>query len=363
MLRSGVWKTTSVTNEARTSLSNTSDQSEPLVSVLMPVFNGERYLRQAVDSILAQTFSDFEFIIIDDGSTDETASILDEYNDLRIKLMNNSQNRGISYSLNRGISSALGEYIARMDCDDISCPDRLMVQVQFLDENIDIDVVGSWIEIIDENSQPTRKVIQYPCSALGLRWVTLFGCYFAHPAVMARRGFFERVGNYNETMKSLVDYELWTRSNLDSRFSNIRGVLLKYRVHESSLSAARKGLQDELGCRISQKYASQYLGRDIPLESFQLFQTPCRTQSVEIYCSSIVALYDLYRRFRQDHRLDAREIVEVNLDVANRLSQISLKNLHIPCSWLLRLAAITLVMFTLIFYSVRNKHPQPISTV
>jgi glycosyltransferase involved in cell wall biosynthesis len=105
------------------------------ISILMPVYNGEKYLREAIDSILNQTFTDFEFLIVDDGSTDNSVEIINSYQNSRINLVKNDKNEGLVYTLNRGLSLAKGEYIARMDCDDISLPERLKKQIDFLDSN------------------------------------------------------------------------------------------------------------------------------------------------------------------------------------------------------------------------------------
>jgi glycosyltransferase involved in cell wall biosynthesis len=331
--------------------------SLPRVSVVMPVYNGKKYLREAVDSILAQTFNDFELIIIDDGSTDSTADILNEYKDERIKLVKNIQNRGISFSTNKGISIASGKYIAKMDCDDISYPDRFMAQVQLLDENIDIDVVGSWIEYIGQDSQPIGKIGTYLGSAMGLRWFTFFNTPLANPAVMMRRRFFDFAGQYDEKFAVIQDYELWVRSNLASRFSNIQKVLLKYRIHESNISKKRTMTEKEMGYRMSQKYFNLYLGKEIPINAIKVIQNPQKAESLEAYKSSIYTLYQMNKKFHKDYCLQPQEIVDINLDYANRLSQIAYKNPHILYSWLLRAYAIALVIFTLMFNLVKNKRP------
>ncbi len=125
----------------------------PRVSVLMSVYNGERFLRDSVESILGQTFTDFEFLILDDGSTDSTCEILEEYanKDARIVLVRNDRNLGLTRSLNKGLRLVRGEYLARQDADDISLPKRLEMQVKFLDAHPEVGVVGSALEIIDEN--------------------------------------------------------------------------------------------------------------------------------------------------------------------------------------------------------------------
>ena len=123
----------------------------PKVAVLMSVYNGEKYLREAINSILSQTFNDFEFLIINDGSTDGTADILKSYTDSRIKIINNEKNIGLTKSLNKGLKIAKGEYIARQDADDISMPERLKEEVAFLEIHKDYAVVGTFVKILNEN--------------------------------------------------------------------------------------------------------------------------------------------------------------------------------------------------------------------
>jgi glycosyltransferase involved in cell wall biosynthesis len=136
-------------------------RSYPKVSVVMSVYNGEKYLCEAIDSILNQTFENFEFLIVNDGSTDRTLEILQSYRDPRIKVINNERNIGLTASLNKGLKIAKGEYVARMDADDVSFPHRLEQQKAFLDRNPRVAMVGSWAEVIDESgkTQETWRVL------------------------------------------------------------------------------------------------------------------------------------------------------------------------------------------------------------
>ncbi|MCP8319033.1 MAG: glycosyltransferase, partial [Candidatus Methylarchaceae archaeon HK01B] len=122
----------------------------PKITILMSVYNGEKYLREAIDSILNQTFKDFEFLIINDGSTDRTVEILRSYHDSRIKIITNEKNMGLTKSLNKGLKIARSEYVARMDADDISYPRRLEVQYEYMKKNPDVGIVGSWNDVIDD---------------------------------------------------------------------------------------------------------------------------------------------------------------------------------------------------------------------
>ena len=145
----------------------------PQITVLMPVYNGEKYLRQAVDSILNQTFKDFEFLIINDGSTDKTLAILQEYKNKRVKIINNKKNIGLTKSLNKGLKLAKGKYIARMDADDISLSNRLRKQIDFLDKHNKIGVLGTQMKIINNSNKIVGEYKTPLCHSL-IVWNFLF---------------------------------------------------------------------------------------------------------------------------------------------------------------------------------------------
>jgi glycosyltransferase involved in cell wall biosynthesis len=199
----------------------------------MPVYNGEKYLREAMDSILGQTFTDFEFIIINDGSTDQSAEIISLYTDRRIILIHNDQNLGITASLNRGLDVARGEYLARMDCDDISLPERLAKQVMFMDANPAVGACGTWALDID----PVGNIIG--------KWETLVGeqldnfywrTSLIHPAAMFR---FTEFGELRYDRAAAEDYDLWFRIRAKRKLDNLPEYLLLYRVHDESISATK----------------------------------------------------------------------------------------------------------------------------
>jgi glycosyltransferase involved in cell wall biosynthesis len=182
----------------------------PRVSVVMTVYNGQRFLREAVDSILNQTYADFELIVIDDGSTDATPDILDSYDDPRLRVVTQPR-MGRVKSLNRGVGMAPGEYIAIMDADDVSMPERLKEQVRWLDAHPGTAVVGTGTVIIDENGRTSRQYPQ-PMSAVAIRRALLEGRVSPpHPSAMFRKACFEVVGGYREWFKQAMDYDLWLR--------------------------------------------------------------------------------------------------------------------------------------------------------
>lgn len=210
----------------------------PTVSVVMPAYNAAKYLREAIDSILAQTYTDFEFIIINDGSTDDTRAIIQSYDDPRIVYLENETNSGICVTLNKGLDAARGRYIARMDADDISLPERLAVQVAFMDAHPDIAVCGTDIQVFGEGLKDyVFQQIHSPedCVA-GL----LFNPCLAHPSVIIRRSILEANHlRYNDEFRGLEDFELWWNISKFSKLNNIAIPLLKYRHHKGQETQKR----------------------------------------------------------------------------------------------------------------------------
>jgi hypothetical protein len=205
----------------------------PTVSVVMSVLNGERYLSEAVESILNQTFRDFEFIIINDGSTDRTATILESFrmSDPRVRVYH-QENRGVGESLNRGCGLAQGKYIARMDADDIAIRDRLMRQVEFMECHAEIDVVGGAVEFIDAMGK-SLATTRYPETVHEIKaTLSRFSCKspIVHPTVLLRREVFVSLGGYRPAF-SAEDYDLWLRIAERGQLANLGEVVLKYRIH------------------------------------------------------------------------------------------------------------------------------------
>lgn len=194
----------------------------------MSVYNGERYLREAVGSILNQTFADFEFIIIDDGSTDGTSAILSSYADPRIRLVHNPENIGLTRSLNKGLTLAQGAYIARMDADDISLPNRCERQIASLSASPDVGLLGvGWCNLTSNGEK--QQVANPPATDSVIRWFLLFGTVLAHPGVMFRKDLIGTVGPYNETLRFAQDYELWCRMAHVTKLANLSDPLLLLR--------------------------------------------------------------------------------------------------------------------------------------
>ena len=206
------------------------------VSIVLPIHNGAPYLRQAVDSVLAQSFSDFELIAIDDGSRDDSADIVGAYSDPRITFLR-QENKGLAATLNRGIALARGRYVARQDQDDVSLPERLAKQVEFLDTHPDTAMVGTWAEIFDASGRDMR-FHRHPHDPATLRFELLFDNPFVHSSVMMRMSTLDEVGGYttDRTRQPPEDYELWSRIARRHPVSNIPEVLHRYREVAGSMS-------------------------------------------------------------------------------------------------------------------------------
>jgi glycosyltransferase involved in cell wall biosynthesis len=212
--------------------------TETPVTVLMPVYNAQAYLSRAIDSILRQTFGEFEFLIIDDGSTDDSAAILHSYRDNRIRIIH-QKNQGVAASLRLGVDLARGEYITRMDADDESLPDRLAIQRKALDEN-PLGVLAYGLhDLIDEQGNLLRSNQGAGYSDGTAKWLLLWMNIFTHPTVMMRtQALRTRQINYRNETNGAEDFDLWNRLSLAGTFLFTPKVLLRYRLNPNSVNRA-----------------------------------------------------------------------------------------------------------------------------
>ncbi len=242
----------------------------PKVSVIMPVYNTSKYLNEALNSILNQTFTDFEFIIIDDASTDGSKEIIKSFTDERIILIENELNKGYVFGLNYALSIARGELIARMDSDDISNMNRLEIQFNYLKENQKIMLCGTYYELMN-NKEIIKHPVEHDDIIKGLFW----GSVFCHSSVMFRKSFLtQNMLLYNPKMEPSEDYDLWTRmvQIAGAKFANIPEILISYRVHNQQVSQTKQFLQNRNSLKIRLSYLNWYLGPDndmkLNIESF-----------------------------------------------------------------------------------------------
>jgi glycosyltransferase involved in cell wall biosynthesis len=208
---------------------------QPLISVIMPVYNGELFLERAIESILVQTFENFEFIIINDGSSDKSLEVIEKYKkkDERIFLISR-KNKGLVYSLNEGIENSKGEYIARMDADDISLTTRLEEQIAYI-ENNKLDLCGSWVHTFDKRG--VSDIWKYPENHNDIVFRSFFMSSFAHPSVMIKKAIFEKVKYQDELAE---DYRLWCDIlEAGYKVGNVQKTLLMYRLHNNQLTQVK----------------------------------------------------------------------------------------------------------------------------
>lgn len=220
-------------------------KDNPLVSVIMPVYNAKLYVAQAVESILNQTYKKFEFIIIDDASIDQTFNILKGFKkkDKRIVLIRNKENLGVTKSLNKALIRAKGKYIIRMDADDWSYPDRFKLQIKLMEANPAVVVSGSYIEVC--NSQLKTKYLRkyYHDDATIRKYIFRYSP-FAHPVTIWQAKVFKKQ-HYNEALTVSQDYELYFRVGRIGKFMNLDKPLLKLRMHDKSVSVTKNDYQSK----------------------------------------------------------------------------------------------------------------------
>lgn len=227
------------------------EKPDPLVSVVLPVYNGAKYVREAVHSILAQSFSNYELIIINDGSTDGTLEILEELRrqDSRIVFISR-ENRGLVDSLNEGISLARAKWIARMDQDDIALPQRFERQLYWL-EQTGADICGSWVKFFGSSD---HRVLKHPQSEEAIKMELLFGSPFAHPTVMMRANLAKQL-RYDKAWEKCEDYDMWERAaRAGWRMTNVPEILLLYRQHEAQISTSASSDQRKRAKQVQVRY-------------------------------------------------------------------------------------------------------------
>ena len=208
-----------------------------MVTVLMPVYNAGEFIKEAIDSILDQTYEEFEFLIINDGSTDSSINIIESYKDKRIKLINNTENVGFTKSLNKGIEIAQGKYIVRMDADDIAETNRIEVQVEFMEDNEDVAVAGSNVVIFLSDKPLIKKLTDFPTRYSEIKCKLLFESPIMHQTVIMRKDvLLENNYRYKGEYKNIEDYELWMEMAEDHKIVNISKKLLRYRVISNSIT-------------------------------------------------------------------------------------------------------------------------------
>jgi glycosyltransferase involved in cell wall biosynthesis len=298
------------------------------VSVLMAVHNGEKYLRMAMDSILSQTYSDFEFIIVDDGSRDGTSQILNQYSDARIVLIKNEIGIGLTKSLNLGLEKARGEYIARMDADDVSLPHRLGTQVSFLDDHFEVGVVGTGAYLID-SANTSWQLVQYPEHHDQLCWIM---CFFEnpmlHPSVMFRAQLIKNLGGYKDAFVTSQDYNLWSRAVVITKLANIQDVCLHLRKHDENISKLRSEQQRQTSLEIGASIISRILGVDVKTARLQsycefLWNKSWMSQREVLFVAEII--FRLANNFLEDPQINYEDRLWIKNNAIKKINKLQNK--------------------------------------
>lgn len=228
-----------------------------VVSVIMPVYNAQGYVNAAIRSILGQSAKKWEFLIVDDASTDTSGKIIRKFTDPRIKILKNKRKLGVARSLNIALERARGNYIARMDADDISLPERLAIQVSYLTTHPNIGVVGSWVFLIDEKGKLIGEK-HLPITPEAVKRQLSYVNPFIHSSVMFRKQLFTDYGGYDPRLEGAEDYDLWMRYLRYSKGINLPQILLKYRLTQKSVSSLESARLNRAYARTQFKKVRDY---------------------------------------------------------------------------------------------------------
>ena len=213
------------------------NQQHPFLSIIMPVFNAEQFVGAAIESILSQSFQNFEYLVIDDHSEDHSRNIIEKYSDRRIHFIQNDHNIGVAQTLNKGLSLARGQYIVRMDADDISSPGRLERQVLFMNDSPDLAICGSWVWIFTDKK---KYLLRFPVGRDCVGSFLLFGNPLAHPAVIMKQEILNKMGlRYDPVCSAAQDFDLWSRCWPSCAMDNIPQPLIKWRQNPKGVTSSR----------------------------------------------------------------------------------------------------------------------------
>ena len=277
----------------------------------MPVYNGEQHLKQAIESVLGQTFVDFELLIIDDGSNDGSGKIINSYEDERIRLVKNKKNKGIIFSLNKGLALARGEYIARMDADDISLPERLSKQYRFMENNPGVALVGCWAKIIGEDGRPLNDK-RLPSKHGEIKFNLLFRNPFIHSSIFFRKNLIKAMGGYDYNYKHAEDFALYSKlikNNLKT--VNLPEFLIKFRVHGGSIgqTTSTKSIQDKTAAKIMMENINNYFPTDSRV--VEMIRGGEKINKIKNLLKTLSAHKKIFQVYATKENLNKRQIAEI----------------------------------------------------
>lgn len=276
--------------------------NNPMVSVIMPVYNAEKYIRNAIESVINQTFQDFEFIIIDDCGNDASIKIVDEYNDSRIKVFHNNINKGIAFSRNRAIQESKGKYIAIMDDDDISLPDRLLYQVDFMEKNSFIDVSGGQSSIIDEEDNViSAPELMQESTKMNKVMFLFYNSFHNSETIIRKKLIDDNTIRYSDNMLGMEDFKFWIECSLHGRISNINKEILKYRVTNDNETSRVRRVQEDARRNLFNKLRQYSLlsnGYYLERKEFDLLNTVINETGDGVFCNSdqVIRLFQIMHK-------------------------------------------------------------------
>jgi len=301
-------------------------ENTPIVSVILPVYNGETHLVECIESVLNQTYKNLEFIIVDDASTDDTPIILQDYSkrDSRIIVIRHKVNKKQTVSANTAIKNAIGKYLARMDADDVALPQRFAKQAQFLEDNPQIGMVGSWFNTINGNGK-IIETIRTKQSPEFLGWNLLFDTSFGHSTVMMRKNIVEEVGYYRSP--EAEDFDLWSRINRVSKVANLPEILQKRRVWDGQLALKVPTETKECVIKIMQNNMQYLLNSSVNLETARAIRCATENKSqnlnTKVLTNAFSIVKSVYKTYLTKNILSKIDKKNISKDAYQKLFRLS----------------------------------------
>lgn len=303
--------------------------SNPKVSVLLPIYNGEQYLRRTLDSLLQQSFKDFEVVAVNDASTDQSRAIVESYNDPRIRLIDNPQNVGQTASLQIALENSRAEYVARQDQDDVSLPERFARQVAFLDSHAGVGVLGTSLCVINEHDQVVWGTAAfYSDETLSeMAWRLLWTDRLVDSSVMFRRRDALKVGGYNLSYRYAQDYDLWVRLSSEVGVARLPEVLLQLRIHSDNASNRFAEAQQREVYLILSQALTRFLPAELSLEdAARIWRVDNLTESQtrdDVFLTTAI-IEKTFQAFSRG--LSGQELSSVRKAVAEKIIKIAVRN-------------------------------------
>lgn len=299
--------------------------TSPTISVVMPVYNAKPFLGEAIESILGQTYKDFEFIIINDGSTDGSKKIIESYakKDKRIVVIN-QKNHGLVYSLNKGIAMAKGKYIARMDSDDISYPMRLERQLRIINSRQGVIVVGATYEAIDEEGNKLGITVVSTVDE-DIKRELFCRCPFAHGSVLIDKNAIKKVNGYLQRVP-VEDYDLWIRLSSEGKFYNTKEILFAYRINKNSISHNNEQRQKRETRSLISKYWKDTQPKIIKCNELAAkYQNLLKNKSIQadLFYDNQIRIMNLAREFNNKELYRQQKCSIIKMRVRNLLTKIT----------------------------------------